>query len=482
MLTGMDIGGTNTDIAFIRDDILTMKVPNSRDILDPLTNVRISGRLGVSTSWPLNLYLTGEAKRVLVITIPGPGLAPGGTPVAGAVDHRGEVVEPLDPEQIHKVISESGPHSLGICGKFAVRNPALEWEVSAIARSYLDQDRIALSHPIGILSFPARTAAVRVNARIKEAVVGISRHLEGHFSQVLFFLGDGGLAPACIVQENPALLLHSSAAAVALGARYLTGTSDSLVIDIGGTTTDIIPLTLGKPVKKSLVIDGTDTLIPSVTVTSLPVGGDSQIHDNRLVSRRLGNARAFGGPVPTLTDALNGSGCRIGDFHSSAVPAGTSPARVIDSYVRQVTRAIRGMETEHIIGTGFLAEFLIPKIAAAAKKTWEVPDNASCANAIGVAVSRISMVLCIHADSGKGRLTVNGIPGPYSGLSDEDLIAWGFSEVRQRARRAGAPEDDVENVDLVSFRSYDVIREGRRREHITDLTVQITPGITGEAL
>ena len=100
MLTGMDIGGTNTDVACISDDIFCVKVANDRGFAAALKNVPAKGRLAVSTSQPLNRVISGSPLKVQSIIIPGPGLFyPGG--ISGAINHRGDLVEALDLSLIH---------------------------------------------------------------------------------------------------------------------------------------------------------------------------------------------------------------------------------------------------------------------------------------------------------------------------------------------------------------------------------------------
>ncbi len=481
MLTGVDIGGTNTDIAVVGEDFITHKVPHGVSLGQILNLHAAPGRVGISTSQPLNMLITGTGPRVLLITIPGPGLVSQEVAVGGCIDHRGELVESIEEHQVHEAISSGQHEAIAVCGKFSVRNPVLEDAVAEIARQYVSPDRVATSHQIGSLDFPARSAMVKANASILRTVLGISREVMKVSPEFLYFKGDGGLAPPAVIHGNPGLLLNSSQAAVALGARYLTGISDGLIIDIGGTTTDIIPLSGGRPLMGTLMYEGHDTLIPSVSSTSLPYGGDSVIEGNRLLPRREGNARAFSGDLPTLTDALNLAGNRIGDSSRSSVPAGTSPVRVIDSFVDTLVAIIQTIDTKMLIGTGFLSPFLVPRIASRSGVPYIIPEHASCANAIGVAVSRVSLSLAIHADSGKKRMTVNGQVHPYPAGAAADLIGWAVGEARTRATAAGASPEDVRDVDLVSFSSYDVVRGGMRHERITDLVVQISPGITSEA-
>ena len=59
IFTGVDIGGTNTDIAIVEEGVLTRKVPNDGGLKRALASFEIRGRLAVSTSQPLNRLVCG---------------------------------------------------------------------------------------------------------------------------------------------------------------------------------------------------------------------------------------------------------------------------------------------------------------------------------------------------------------------------------------------------------------------------------------
>jgi hypothetical protein len=296
-----------------------------------------------------------------------------------------------------------------------------------------------------------------------------------------FFKGDGGLASAGAVLENPSVLFNSSPAAVALGARYLSGLSDCLVVDIGGTTTDLVPLRNGAPRMQDVRIYGQMTFIRSVEAVSIPFAGDSVIeHD--LCPRREGNPMAFGGSRPTLTDALNRCGASVGNAQRSGSLDPALAAEVVRRYTSMVAAEIRALGAKAIVGTGYLADHLLPDIGRDAGVRCVIPDHAACANAIGVALSRVSLSLRVHVDTGRGRMLLNGDLVRWDAeMGDDELIAWCKDEVRRRARAMGAPEEDVADVSLDYFHAYDVVRYGRRTERIADLQVSIAPGITVEA-
>jgi N-methylhydantoinase A/oxoprolinase/acetone carboxylase beta subunit len=91
---------------------------------------------------------------------------------------------------------------------------------------------------------------------------------------------------------------------------FASESGDTLVLDIGGTTTDMAVLVARVPLLEPLggEIGGHKTLIRSLNTKSIALGGDSAVRviDGELVigPERHGPAMAYGGPFPTPTDAL----------------------------------------------------------------------------------------------------------------------------------------------------------------------------------
>ena len=83
-----------------------------------------------------------------------------------------------------------------------------------------------------------------------------------------------------------------------------------MLLDIGGTTTDIFFLADGIPLFEPLgiKIDRYKTLVRAIYSYSIGLGGDSSIkvEDGKLKigPKREGRPYAFGGPMPTPTDAM----------------------------------------------------------------------------------------------------------------------------------------------------------------------------------
>jgi N-methylhydantoinase A/oxoprolinase/acetone carboxylase beta subunit len=89
---------------------------------------------------------------------------------------------------------------------------------------------------------------------------------------------------------------------------------DSVILDIGGTTTDIAVFAAGSPLldKDGTSLDGIPTLVRSLQNRSIGIGGDSVIKisgsDLTVGPEREGPCMADGGDAPALVDALNYKG------------------------------------------------------------------------------------------------------------------------------------------------------------------------------
>jgi len=483
MFTGIDIGGTNTDIAVIRnDDIETEKISNEKGISMALSKLHSGGKIAISTSQPLNRLMVSPGREVCIVTIPGPGLKREGA-VKGAVTIRGDVAEDIDPDEIRRIFEQTDAEYLAVSGKFSTRNPFLEEKVHEIALEYFCEDKIALSHHIGEIGFPSRIATTAINSHLREITSGVAEIIRSYIpgGDFFFMKGDGGLVSPDMISCNPSELYSSSQAAVALGARYLTGIEDALVMDIGGTTTDFIPMKDGLPERDAVNIGGRRTDIRGIRALSLPFGGDSVVEEG-LLPFREGVSLAFGGKSRTFTDALNVCGYEIGNYEASGVIERDIAEIALSKYLDEVSRAISTFSPGMIIGTGYLAPDLMPEFSAMTGISVYVPGHAESANAVGVAVSRVSLTMKVHYDSEKERLSINGeLRHPKKRFTDEELIEECIAELRATALSLGSPPEDCEDIEILGFRAYDVIRERARTGRIVDLQIAIPPGISAEA-
>ena len=488
MPIGIDVGGTNTDGAVVKDDeILTFKVPNEQGICEVLKRIKNyidirKEKLVVSTSLPLNLLLSrAEDYPTLTLLIPGPGLnyESYGIILKGAVNHRGDVVEDIDEDEIIKILEENKDRfkNVAIACKFSIRNPILELKVAKIVEKYFRYENIALSYHIPELNYPLRINTTVINAKIKKVVYDLTNMIRSYTDNFFYYKGDGGIIPYNIALENPAELYNSSPASVAVGAIYLTREKNALVVDIGGTTTDLVPITDGKPkIIEKVVIAGRKTLIRCVESFSIPFGGDSIVKDS-IKPVRKDKPIAFGGKYFTLTDALNCVGFEIGNYKASKDKGrelNIDAEKVIEDYVEAVAKEIKSKKVDKIIGAGYLARYLIPMIAKRAGVKYEVPEYSEAVNAIGVAVSKLSLTLYARFDTEKGVAVYNGVIEKIdkSLREDEEFINLAIERVKREAERCGA--GDVNDVKVLYFNSFTIVRGGVRKGKIVDVVVQIS--------
>jgi N-methylhydantoinase A/oxoprolinase/acetone carboxylase beta subunit len=495
MFIGIDVGGTNTDAAVVgEEEIVSIKVPNEKGlgaIFRELKGWLSDSRVVVSTSLPLNLLLSrAEEHPTCTILVPGPGLnyQSFGKVVRGFVNHRGDVVEEIDESEVESILKNSNSKNVAIASKFSVRNSEIESKIMNIAERFFPSYCISLSHHVGGMIYPYRINTTVVNAKIRETVFSLTDTIREFVSEFFYYKGDGGIIPYQIALNNPSELYNSSSAAVAIGAFFLTREKDALVVDIGGTTTDFVMIEDGVPkILDCVEILGKKTLVRCVDSFSIPFGGDSVVEDGVLKPLRRGKSIAFGGENLTLTDMLNAEGYEIGDYESSrkAVNAsGANPEGIIERFVDMVSKSVDSVDAERVILTGYLAEYLSETISKKIKVNTIVPEHSSAVNAVGVAVSRVSLTLYVRFDTETDRAIYNGVveksPFPQASLpSDDEMVEKAEEKLISVLSEYGYIE---ESVKLIYFNSYTVVRGGIKRGKIADIIVQVEPGVSRELL
>ena len=339
MILGLDVGGTHTDVVLLDKKGLQKEVKVPTDASD-LFNSVLAGltaitegidpaaieRIVLSTTLTTNAVVQHKTPPVGMIVSSGPGIDPEFYrtnshyfAVAGSIDHRGREVEPLDVGEIQQILADlakEGIQYVGVVGKFSVRNPCHELEIGRILSNSFE--KVFMGHRVsGNLNFGRRVATTFLNASVyplhKEFYHGVQKslHAIGLKIPLRLLKADGGNMNFATSIEYPAQTIQSGPAASVMGATaFGSEDGDALVMDIGGTTTDMAVLIDRAPVLDPLGIelDRYKTLIRSLETLSIGLGGDSvvRVNDGNLYigPERWGSAMAYGGPAPTPTDAL----------------------------------------------------------------------------------------------------------------------------------------------------------------------------------
>ncbi len=337
---GVDTGGTYTD-AVILDDVVDSVIGSAKSLttrgdlavgiggavdaalaaagVDPSDIALVS----LSTTLATNALVEGQGGRVALIFIGfddvdlergGLSDALNGDPVvrlAGGHTHAGAEHAPLDIAALETAVASLGPQVMGfaVAACFATRNAAHEVAARDLIRRVTGRP-VTCSHELSAqLNGPKRALTAVLNARligmIDRLVAACERHLAaaGITAPLMVVRGDGALISAAMVRERPIETILSGPAASIVGARWLTGATDALVSDIGGTTTDVALLRGGLPEIDPMGarVGGFRTMVEAVAMRTTGLGGDSEVHlitEGLLGGLRLGPRRLI--PVSLL--------------------------------------------------------------------------------------------------------------------------------------------------------------------------------------
>lgn len=314
---GVDTGGTYTD-AVILDEAanavlgkakaltsrhdLAVGIGQAVDAAIAAAGIRASdvALVSLSTTLATNALVEGQGARVALIFIgfgdadlgrSGLTEALKGDPVVklpGGHTHAGTEVVPLDLDLLDLMVRELGDEVSGfaVASQFATRNPAHEIAARDLIRRITGRP-VTCSHELSAnLNGPKRALTAVLNARLIGMIDRLVAACERHLAQVgidaplMVVRGDGALISAAMVRERPIETILSGPAASIVGARWLTGASDALVSDIGGTTTDVALLRDGLPEidPQGARVGGFRTMVEAVAMRTTGLGGDSEVH------------------------------------------------------------------------------------------------------------------------------------------------------------------------------------------------------------
>ena len=314
---GVDTGGTYTD-AVILDEAATRVIGKAKALTSRqdlavgigqavdaaiaaagVTAAEVS-LVSLSTTLATNALVKGQGGRVALVVIGfdaddltrgGLTEALKGDPVvalAGGHSHAGTEAAALDVAALEAQVASLGSEVMGfaVAARFATRNPAHEVAAREVIRRVTGRP-VTCSHELSAqLNGPKRALTAVLNARligmIDRLVAACELHLLaiGIDAPLMVVRGDGALISAAMVRERPIETILSGPAASIVGARWLTGASDALVSDIGGTTTDVALLRDGLPEidPEGARVGGFRTMVEAVAMRTTGLGGDSEVH------------------------------------------------------------------------------------------------------------------------------------------------------------------------------------------------------------
>jgi N-methylhydantoinase A/oxoprolinase/acetone carboxylase beta subunit len=482
---GIDVGGTNTDAVLLEDGrvVHAVKTPTTEEVTGGIVAAlglltrhpevahgAIDGVVIGTTHFVNAVIQRRNLAKIAAIRIGLPasaslppfcdwpedlaGLVRGAVFVLeGGHEYDGRELMPFDEAGMRAAardIRERGILSVGVSAVFSPLDPAHEERARAILAEECPDVAVTRSHDLGRIGLLERENAALLNAALTDlarvTIAGFREAIRasGIAAPLYITQNDGTVMSGEMAMALPVMSFASGATNSMRGAAFLSGLEDAVVVDVGGTSSDVGQLRRGFPREANSVVEigAVRTLFRMPDLLSIGLGGGSTVTENPLavgpqsVGYRLTEeALVFGGNTLTATDAAVAAGVvEIGDPTKVAgVPRELARA-VLDEARAKLEDAIDCMKTEAgevpliAVGGGAL---LVPDWLAGISEVIRV-EHGDCANAVGAAIAQIS----------------GETDQVYREMSREDAIAAAEAQAKERAVAAGANRATLQTVDV----------------------------------
>jgi N-methylhydantoinase A/oxoprolinase/acetone carboxylase beta subunit len=487
MRIGVDVGGTNTDAALMDGNKVVgwFKTPTTPDVTTGITKVMRT--VLEETKVPTNeikavmigtTHFTNavvERKRLMEtaairLGLPATECLPPMVDwppdlrdtighhkylVHGGHEFDGREISPLDEKEIRDVakdIKSKGIRAVAISAVFSPVNSSFEDRAAEIVQDEIPDVSISLSHEIGRMGILERENAAILNACLGDLAQAIVESFKEALKEMKidapFYLSqnDGTLMSADYAEKYPVLTFTSGPTNSMRGAAFLSGVKDAMVVDLGGTTSDVGMLLGGFPREASVAVEisGVRTNFRMPDVYSFGLGGGSIVTEDplKIGPQSVGyelttKGLVFGGDVLTTTDlAVAGGLVDIGDASAVKSLDARLVRQALDEIQSMVETAVDLMKTSAepipliLVGGGTIL------VSRQVEGTSEMvkPEHFPVANAIGAAIAQV------------GGETDRVFA--MAELSRDDALAQAREEATEKAISAGADEKTITIVDV----------------------------------
>jgi N-methylhydantoinase A/oxoprolinase/acetone carboxylase beta subunit len=484
---GIDVGGTHTDavVLIAQEVVASTKVLTSANVKDGVINAldeilanssvdrtAIEAVMIGTTQFTNAVVARRELAPTAIIRI----ALPSGEMVPPMIDwpediaaalgrhvymiHGGRTydgfpIAPLTDDEIDKAIEDIAAKGIGhiaVAGVFSPSDPGQEEYVAERVRQRLPAARVTQSHNIGRMGLLERENAALLNASLlplaDKVVQSFAGALKDRQIDCPFYISqnDGTLMSAEFAAEFPALTFASGPTNSLRGASLLTKLTDAVVVDIGGTTSDIGVLQGGFPRQSNIAIEvgGVRTNFRMPDIQSIGLGGGSLVRDDgatigpqsvgyRLVTDGL----VFGGETLTTTDVIVAAGAadigdsgKVSDLHPGLVETAVNKIHsIVDNGIDQM-KSSRDPVPVVLVGGGAV---LVSKSLDTASEIHR-PQHSGVANAIGAANAQVG--------SETERIA------SYRRIPRDKVLDEMTSQLRAELAAAGAEGDSIKIADI----------------------------------
>ena len=489
MHIGVDVGGTNTDAVLMDGNkvIASIKSPTTHDvgsgIVEAVTSIMNTSGCDVADITSVMIGTTQftnafvEGKKLIPVGVVRAALpaTAGVLPmtefpphlisrigrqsylVKGGYDFDGSEINELDENGVAEAardMRKRGITSVVVSGVFTPINDSMENRMADIIRNEMPDSEVTLSCEIGRIGLIERENASIMNASLtdlsrtvmtafRDALVQLNIHCPFFVSQ-----NDGTLMTSEFAEKYPVLTFASGPTNSMRGAAFLSGVENSIVADIGGTTTDVGVLIGGFPRESAVSVDigsvRTNFRMPDVLAVGLGGGSivrqsDSgvEVGPDSVALDLLTQSRVFGGQTLTTTDIAVAAG--YADIGDKSLVANLDPAmveaavsRVHDLLEATVDRvkSSKGDVPVILVGGGSV---LVNRDIKGASEVIR-PELSGVANAIGAGLAQVGGEIDrIYS---------------YSDIGRDISIAQAKEEAINRAVLAGASQDSTKIVSI----------------------------------
>lgn len=490
MRLGIDVGGTNTDAVVLdgRRIVAMGKVPTTEDVTSGIVAATSAALSRLDSQVPrfdsqaprFDAVVVGtthfinalaEARRLAPVTVirlatPPQTLRPLvdwpslqrtaiGEHVyvcSGGAQYDGRRLGDLDVprlREIGKASRDAGVVQVAITGTFAPVNAEDELHAAEVISGVFPGAQLTLSHEIGRVGILERENATVVNAALRPLAETVIASLANVLRElridapIFLSQNDGTLMNVETARSYPVFTIASGPTNSMRGAAFLSVVDDCVVVDVGGTTTDVGLLRNGfpreSPVAASLAGIRSNFRMPDVQ--SLAIGGGSIVDADGSVGplsvgyRLTSAALVFGGDTVTLTDVAVAAGMvSIGDAERVRALPTALVERALDSIRVRIGAAVdqaklvAGDLPVVVVGGGAVLVDRLPGVSRLVR-----PDNGHVANAVGAAFAQAGGELDrVYSLTGRSR---------------QEVLSEARAEAVRRAVESGAVASTVAIVD-----------------------------------
>jgi N-methylhydantoinase A/oxoprolinase/acetone carboxylase beta subunit len=330
--------------------------------------------------------------------------------IHGGRTYDGFPIAPLSDKEIDAVISDLLAREIkliAVSAVFSPSDPSQEQDVAERIKKKIPGARITLSHKIGRMGLLERENAALLNASLlplaDKVVNSFASALAERNISCPFYVSqnDGTLMSAEFAAEFPALTFASGPTNSLRGASLLTQIDDAVVVDIGGTTSDIGVLQDGFPRQSNIAIEvgGVRTNFRMPDILAIGLGGGSLVLDdgNRIGPQSVGyklvtEGLVFGGDTLTTTDITVASGAaNIGDAKNLTGLENSLIETAVEKIHSIINNGIDQMKSSRdpvpviLVGGGAVLVSRSLETASAIHR----PEHSGVANAIGAANAQV---------------------------------------------------------------------------------------------